>query len=93
MWGSTRTMMVDKQMVPEDDQQMELLTGIYDNYGGVSIEINNPMNSNVFGDLLRASISQWKQKVLYYCSISLFLLLQSYDAYIMNSLWNLKIYV
>ena len=60
MSGSTGSMMVDEDHV----QQIELLTGTPDSFGGVSVEIKNPMDSNLFGDLLRASISQWRQKVL-----------------------------
>ncbi|RVW95105.1 Nudix hydrolase 2 [Vitis vinifera] len=58
-------MLVDEQMVPENSvQQIELLTTTDDDYGGVHVEIKNSMDSNVFGDLLRASILQWRQKVL-----------------------------
>ncbi|KAJ9687038.1 hypothetical protein PVL29_015766 [Vitis rotundifolia] len=56
-------MLVDEQMVPENSvQQIQLLASTNDGYGGVRVEIKNPMDSNVFGDLLRASISQWRQK-------------------------------
>lgn len=62
---STSSMLVDEQMVPENSvQQIELLTTTDDDYGGVHVEIKNSMDSNVFGDLLRASILQWRQKVL-----------------------------
>ncbi|KAJ9687035.1 hypothetical protein PVL29_015765 [Vitis rotundifolia] len=58
-------MLVDEQMVPENSvQQIELLTTTDDDYGGVLVEIKNPMDSNVFGDLLRASILQWRQCLL-----------------------------
>ena len=59
---STGSIMVDEHNV----QQIELLTGTPDSYGGVSVEIKNPIDSNLFGDLLRASISQWRQQVLAY---------------------------
>ncbi|KAJ9687036.1 hypothetical protein PVL29_015766 [Vitis rotundifolia] len=63
MLGSTSSMLVDEQMVPENSvQQIQLLASTNDGYGGVRVEIKNPMDSNVFGDLLRASISQWRQK-------------------------------
>ncbi|KAJ9687041.1 hypothetical protein PVL29_015767 [Vitis rotundifolia] len=56
-------MMVDEQRLPENNvQQIELLTGTEDSYGGVRVEIKNRMDSDVFGDVLRASISQWRQK-------------------------------
>ena len=72
MSGSTTSMMVDEQRLPENNvQQIELLTGTEDSYGGVRIEIKNRMDSNVFGDVLRASISQWRQKVIAYAQISL----------------------
>ena len=59
MVGSTSSVLVDENSV----QQIQLLTSTDDAYGGVRVEIKNPMDSNVFGDLLRASISQWRQKV------------------------------
>ncbi|RVW95197.1 Nudix hydrolase 2 [Vitis vinifera] len=63
MSGSTTSMMVDEQRLPENNvQQIELLTGTEDSYGGVRVEIKNRMDSSVFGDVLRASISQWRQK-------------------------------
>lgn len=58
MVGSTSSVLVDENSV----QQIQLLTSTDDAYGGVRVEIKNPMDSNVFGDLLRASISQWRQK-------------------------------
>lgn len=60
MSGSSGSTMVDEI----DFQQIELLTGTPDSFGGVSVEIKNHMDSNIFSDLLRASISQWRQQVL-----------------------------
>ncbi|KAL6330557.1 hypothetical protein AAG906_040488 [Vitis piasezkii] len=51
MSGSTTSMMVDEQRLPENNvQQIELLTGTEDSYGGVRVEIKNRMDSIVFGD-------------------------------------------
>ncbi|XP_004144549.1 nudix hydrolase 7 [Cucumis sativus] len=43
-------------------QQLELLSGVHDRYDGVIVEMKDPMDSNEFGSLLRASLSQWKQQ-------------------------------
>lgn len=60
MSGASGSAMVDEI----DFQQIELLTGTPDSFGGVSVEIKNHMDSTIFSDLLRASISQWRQQVL-----------------------------
>ena len=61
---STRSMSVEKQFMPENRvQQVELLNSINDLHGGVVVNIEQPMDSKVFSPLLRASISQWRQKV------------------------------
>ena len=61
---STSSMSVEKQFMPENRvQQVELLNSINDLHGGVVVNIEQPMDSKVFSPLLRASISQWRQKV------------------------------
>lgn len=45
-------------------QQVELLDATEDDHGGVIVEMDKPMNSEVFVPILRASISHWKQQVV-----------------------------
>lgn len=45
-------------------EQIQLLDGIQDSYGGVTVEMKDHMDADVFAPLLRASISSWKQLVL-----------------------------
>ncbi|KAE8676312.1 Nudix hydrolase 10 [Hibiscus syriacus] len=44
------------------EKQVELLTGVEDKYGGIILEIEKYMDSEVFLSLLRASLSQRKQQ-------------------------------
>ena len=44
-------------------QQVGLLKAVEDTYGGVKVDIEEPMDSDVYVPLLRASISQWRQQV------------------------------
>ncbi|KAF7847554.1 hypothetical protein BT93_L2846 [Corymbia citriodora subsp. variegata] len=43
-------------------EQIHLLDGFQDSYGGVTVEIKEHMDADVFATLLRASISSWKQQ-------------------------------
>ncbi|KAL9320731.1 hypothetical protein ACSQ67_012570 [Phaseolus vulgaris] len=42
-------------------QQIKLLTSTDDYYGGVTVELDHPMDSSAFIPVLRASVSHWKQ--------------------------------
>lgn len=44
-------------------QQIDMLNAVDDAFGGVIVEMKEPMNSNVFDTLLRASISGWREQV------------------------------
>lgn len=44
-------------------QQIDMLNAADDAFGGVVIEMKEPMNFNVFDTLLRASISRWREQV------------------------------
>ena len=44
-------------------ERIELLSATHDAYDGVSVDMKDPMDSNVFATLLKASISQWRQQV------------------------------
>ena len=50
-------------MCQQSAQQVELLSSVNDLYGGVVVNIEKPMNSEVFSPLLRASMSHWRQQV------------------------------
>jgi len=54
--------------------QIQLLDGSQDSYGGVTVEMKEHMDADVFAPLLRASISSWKQQVphLYFVGLVLF---------------------
>ncbi|XP_010069724.2 nudix hydrolase 7 [Eucalyptus grandis] len=43
-------------------EQIQLLDGFQDSYGGVTVEMKEHMDADVFAPLLRASISSWKQQ-------------------------------
>lgn len=44
--------------------QVELLPFVEDLYGGVSVNMEQPMDSALFAPLLQASISQWREQVI-----------------------------
>ncbi|KAK5820021.1 nudix hydrolase 10-like [Gossypium arboreum] len=63
MSTSTIALAIEKQMVLENGvQQVELLNGVEDSYGGIILNMEEPMESEAFVYSLRASISQWKQQ-------------------------------
>ncbi|KAJ0018624.1 hypothetical protein Pint_09419 [Pistacia integerrima] len=43
-------------------QEIKLLDGYHDNYGGVVIKMNDPMDPNLFVSMLKSSISQWRNQ-------------------------------
>ncbi|KAG5228582.1 nudix hydrolase [Salix suchowensis] len=43
-------------------QQVGLLKAVEDSYGGVKVDVEEPMDSDVYVPLLRASMSQWRQQ-------------------------------
>lgn len=53
---------ITSEMSAEDQvQQVNLLTSTDDDYGGVIVELDQPMDSTTFISILRASVSHWKQ--------------------------------
>ncbi|MCL7048490.1 hypothetical protein MKW94_017218 [Papaver nudicaule] len=52
----------DMELVITEKKNHELLTATYDNYGGVTVEIKDPLDSEIFLSLLKASIKEWTQK-------------------------------
>ncbi|OMO64693.1 hypothetical protein COLO4_31937 [Corchorus olitorius] len=52
-------------VIAENEEQFrdfKLLNAVNDRYGGVIIEITEPMDSALFASLLRASIAQWRHQ-------------------------------
>jgi len=57
--------LTEAQMTAEDQvPKIELLTWTDDEYGGVIVEMDKPMDSATLLSTLRASISHWKQLVV-----------------------------
>ncbi|KAJ1428645.1 NUDIX hydrolase domain [Sesbania bispinosa] len=62
MSTSTISSLTAAEMTAVDQvQQVKLLTSTDDDYGGVIVELDQPMDSTTFVSILRASISHWKQ--------------------------------
>ncbi|XP_061344343.1 nudix hydrolase 2-like [Gastrolobium bilobum] len=62
MSTSTTSSLTAAEMIAENHvQQAKLLTSTNDDYGGVIVELDQPMDSTTFVSILRASISHWKQ--------------------------------
>ncbi|KAK9910587.1 hypothetical protein M0R45_034543 [Rubus argutus] len=63
---STSSSSVEEQVITpaKEVEQIQLLAAVEDEYGGVVVKIQDdqPVDSEVFTSLLRASMSQWKQK-------------------------------
>lgn len=51
-------------MVESEGQGVRLLSSVYDEYGGVIVDMaDQPMDAVVFASKLRASISHWRLQV------------------------------
>ncbi|TXG69776.1 hypothetical protein EZV62_004711 [Acer yangbiense] len=46
----------------EVQQEVKLLNGVYDNYGGVVVQMTESMDSKLFASLIKSSLSHWKQE-------------------------------
>jgi len=65
MSTSIDSSLTEAQMTAEDQvPKIELLTWTNDEYDGVIVEMDKPMDSATFLSILRASISHWKQLVV-----------------------------
>lgn len=61
--SSTNYSSVDKEMIPETEvRQVELPNEVEDLYGGVTLSVEQSMDPTVFLNLLRVSLSKWKQQ-------------------------------
>ncbi|TKY72272.1 Nudix hydrolase 2 [Spatholobus suberectus] len=59
---STISSAIASEIAAEDQvQRVNLLTSTDDDYGGVIVELDQPMDSTTFVSILRASVSHWKQ--------------------------------
>ncbi|KAK9284978.1 hypothetical protein L1049_024160 [Liquidambar formosana] len=61
MAPSPNSLLAVKQDVPEIKQN-ELPNARDDGYGGVRVQMKDPMDSKVFASLLKASLSKWRQQ-------------------------------
>ncbi|XP_039030228.1 nudix hydrolase 2-like [Hibiscus syriacus] len=60
---STSVLAIENKMISENGvQQVELLNGVEDLYGGIIIDIEEAMESEAFTFSLSASVLQWKQQ-------------------------------
>ncbi|XP_021805899.1 nudix hydrolase 2-like [Prunus avium] len=60
---SSSSSVAKQAIMPENGvEQIELLSAVEDLHGGVVVDLKESMDSEVFSSLLRASMSQWKQK-------------------------------
>lgn len=48
-------------------KKVQLLPARNDEHGGVIVELQEPMDSNVFYSMLRASLVQWRLQVCSFC--------------------------
>lgn len=63
--ASIDSSLTEAKMSAEDQvPKIELLTWTDDEYGGVIVEMDKPVDSATFLSVLRASISHWKQLVV-----------------------------
>lgn len=70
MSSSSTSLAIAEKEIPQDNiEQLELLSGVYDHYEGVIVEMKDPMDPKEFGFLLKASLSQWKQLVFDLCPV------------------------
>lgn len=64
-FSTTPAIAREKEMEVEVDR---ILAAKEDAHGGVTVEMTNePMDPSVFGSLLRASLSHWRQQVFLIC--------------------------
>lgn len=64
MANSTSSSPIVDQVCENGNQHVEILPAINDLHGGVIVEMQEAMDSQIFLVLLRASMAQWRQQVL-----------------------------
>lgn len=62
---STTSSSVTKQTMPECG--VDRLNAVEDLHGGIRVDMEEPMDPEIFSALLRTSISQWRQQVRVSC--------------------------
>lgn len=55
-----------------ENEEQGLLDAMNDRYGGVIVEVTQPMDSALFASVLRASMQQWRQQVFFLTFITIF---------------------
>ncbi|XP_038882881.1 nudix hydrolase 2-like isoform X4 [Benincasa hispida] len=56
------TFFMEQAPTADEVQQVELLDATEDNHGGVIVEMDKPMDCEIFAPILRASIAHWKKQ-------------------------------
>lgn len=75
----------------EMEQVDRILDAKEDDYGGVNVEMTNePLDPSVFGSLLRASLSHWRQQVFLILCIFFFLVIYFYDGAVRANSYALR---
>lgn len=62
MSNSVSSLNLNQEVVENGFQRVELLSASDDEFGGVIVDMKEPMDPNVFVTILRASMSQWRQQ-------------------------------
>lgn len=62
------TMAAEQEVIAEKEvqRQVEILTATHDEFDGVTVEMNEKMESTVFVSILKASISHWRREVVFF---------------------------
>lgn len=61
MSNSTNSSSVEPALLSEN---VQMLAAVDDDHGGVIVEMSKPMDAETFASSLRASLSDWKNKVI-----------------------------
>ncbi|KAK6919207.1 NUDIX hydrolase domain [Dillenia turbinata] len=63
MSSSTSSLLIEERLLHKDgDKPIQLLSASDDAYGGVIVNMKEPMCREVFGSMLEASMSQWRRQ-------------------------------
>lgn len=65
---TNNTLWVGEQAVPAETRvpEINLLHASEDAFGGVIVDMKEPMSSGIFASVLRASISKWREQVFFF---------------------------
>lgn len=81
MTNSSSSAATTPQVAPENgEREIRLLKSTDDDYCGVVVEMDEPMDSATFVPILRASISHWRLLVVFHISCMLLLIDEPMDS-------------